>query len=385
MSERTYNFLRESTAREMANALNAIAMAQAGAYEAIDDWATIAMLVRSGMGPKAFPVGTKLTATHTVHGNIVFEVMAHDHHADATGRHAHTMTLAMRDVIYNYQADNTEALYYAAEGLAAGTYHFTLPSGYETEYGGGKTLQFTLAQAVPAGGVVMFSWAYQAQSTAAKVSTYASRAATTAIESNVAVSEGSGGTDLGTANGTGENMNHIQRARYGSNNWGESAAREWLNSAAAAGEWWTPKTLFDRPASYASAAGFLAGFAAAFLDALGEVDNVTARNTVYEEGGTTGGSYTTRDKMFNLSMAEVGLGATNNSVAEGTLLPYYNGATNAERIKYDITAATTARHWWLRSPTPSSANYVRNVNSSGALNGNVAYGGYGLAPACIIC
>ena len=162
-------------------------------------------------------------------------------------------------------------------------------------------------------------------------------------------------------------MNHIQRARYGSNNWGESAAREWLNSAAAAGEWWTPKTLFDRPASYASAAGFLAGFAAAFLDALGEVDNVTARNTVYEEGGTTGGSYTTRDKMFNLSMAEVGLGATNNSVAEGTLLPYYNGATNAERIKYDITAATTARGWWLRSPSPSHAHNVRHVNTSGAL------------------
>ena len=134
------------------------------------------------------------------------------------------------------------------------------------------------------------------------------------------------------------------------------------------------------------AAGFMAGFEADFLAALGQVDNVTARNTVYEEGGTTGGSYVTRDTFFNLSMAEVGLGATNNGVAEGTVLPFYAGATNDDRIKYDITAATTARHWWLRSPNPLGAYSVRVVNTSGALiNGGVANYGYGLAPACIIC
>lgn len=380
----TYNFLRESTMREMADALNAIAMAQAGAFQPIDDWATVAQLVQQGMGPKAFPVGTALKATHSVYGDIVFEVMGHDHHPDATGRRQHTMTLAMRDAIYNHQADAIEALYFAEEGLAAGTYHFTLPSGYDTEHGGGKTLQFTLAQAVPAGGVIMFPWGSE-QSTAVKVSTYASRAATTATESNVTVSEGSGGTDLGTADGTSAHMNHIQRARYGSNNWAEGAAREWLNSAAAAGEWWTPKTPFDRPASYASAAGFMAGFGADFLAALGQVDNVTARSAVYEEGGTTGGSYVTRDTFFNLSMAEVGLGATNNGVAEGTVLPFYTGATNDDRIKYDITAATTARYWFLRSPIPSDANSVRVVNTSGALNYYGAGGGIGLAPACIIC
>lgn len=381
----TYNFLRESTMREMADALNTIAMAQAGAFQPIDDWATVAQLVQQGMGPKAFPVGTILKATHSVHGDIAFEVMAHDHHPDATGRRQHTMTLAMRDVIYNHQADAIEALYYAADGLAAGTYHFSIPSGYDSAHAPSGTVQFTLAQAVPAGGVVMFPWSTDAQITAVKVSTYASRESTTAIESNVAVTTGSGGTDLGTADGTTENMNHIHRARYGSNNWGESAAREWLNSAAAAGEWWTPKTPFDRPASYASAAGFMAGFGADFLAALGQVDNVTARNTVYEEGGTTGGSYVTRDTFFNLSMAEVGLGATNNGVADGTVLPFYTGATNDDRIKYDITAATTARYWFLRSPFPSSAYNVRFVLASGALNGSYAYSGLGLAPACIIC
>ena len=381
----TYNFLRESTMREMADALNTIAMAQAGALQPIDDWATVAQLVQQGMGPKAFPVGTTFKATHSVYGDIVFEVMGHDHHPDATGRRKHTMTLAMRDVIYNHPADATEALYYCAEALAAGTYHFSIPSGYDAEHAPSETVQFTLTQAVPEGGVIMFPWANSAQITATKVSTYASREATTAIETGVTVTAGSGGTDLGTADGTTEHMNHIQRARYGSNNWAESAAREWLNSAAAAGEWWTPKTPFDRPASYASAAGFMAGFGADFLAVLGAVDNVTAQNTVYEEGGTTGGSYVTRDTFFNLSMAEVGLGAKNNNVAEGTVLPFYAGAANADRIKYDITAATTARSWWLRSPYPSYANGVRSVNSSGALYLNIANYGYGLAPACIIC
>ena len=92
---------------------------------------------------------------------------------------------------------------------------------------------------------------------------------------------------------------------------------------------------------------------------------------------------TTNTTFFNLSMAEVGLGAKNNNVAEGTVLPFYTGATNADRIKYDITAATTARGWWLRSPNPSSANYVRGVYTSGALNYIIAYNGNGLAPACI--
>ena len=43
-----------------------------------------------------------------------------------------------------------------------------------------------------------------------------------------------------------------------------------------------------------------------------------------------------------------------------------------------------ARYWWLRSPNPWNANNVRIVNPSGALNGNIAASGYGLAAACVI-
>ena len=82
-------------------------------------------------------------------------------------------------------------------------------------------------------------------------------------------------------------------------------------------------------------------------------------------------------------MMEMGLGQ-NNSVSEGSVLPYYNGATQTDRIKYDIASPSTARDVWLRSPYPSNANHVRLVNPSGALYYNRAYNGYGLAAACNI-
>ena len=130
-------------------------------------------------------------------------------------------------------------------------------------------------------------------------------------------------------------------------------------------------------------AGFLNGFDAAFVAALGAVDILTAKNTVYEAGNAVGGSYTTRDRVFPPSMTELGWG-NNNGIAEGSVLPFYVGASDVDRIKYDITNANTARHWWLRSPLPSYAYNVRRVHTSGALYYNFAHSGFGLAAACVI-
>ena len=382
MASTTFNIPRDSTLKEFAESLHIIAVAQAGAAAPMSSWGDARQLVAGGHGPQALPVGMQLKAAHSVYGDIVFDVLGHNQHKAPGNDAAPTMTIGMHSCINGRQIDSTEALYYCASALAAGTYHFTLPAGYDTTYGGGKTLQFVLSQSVPAGGVLMFPWAWNTQSTATQVSSYASRESTTAIES-VSVVEGSGGTSLGTADGTTANMNHTHRIRYGSNNWRESAVRQWLNSAAAANEWWHPQTIFDRPPSYANQPGFLAGFGDDFLAAVGLVDVTTAYNTVCEADGTTGGSYTTRDKFFLASMAEVGLG-NNDSVAEGSVMEYFNGATDTDRIKYDIAAPTTARYWWLRSPYPSLGDSVRNVDPSGALYANYANSGRALAAACVI-
>ena len=104
---------------------------------------------------------------------------------------------------------------------------------------------------------------------------------------------------------------------------------------------------------------------------------------MFEADGTTGGSYTTRDKFFLASMAEVGLG-NNDTVAEGSVMEFFNGATDTDRIKYDIAAPTTARYWWLRSPYPWYGNLVRFVSPSGALYHSYAYDGHAVAAACVI-
>jgi len=383
MATEITNFPRETTMREIANALNMIAVTQARTTGDVDNWIAVREIVRQGLGAIAYPVGSQLQTTHGVYTSIVWDVVAHDHHKNPSDANAHTMTLLMNRCINGRLVDATEALYYCENELAAGTYSFTLLADYDVAYGGGKTYQFTLASPVPAGGQIMFPWGYQVDAATVKIATYATRDATSAIESNVSVAEGTGGTNLGTADGNSPNMNHSHRLRYGSNNYAESALRQWINSNAAANAWWQPSNIFDRPPSYANVAGFVNGLPADFVDVLGAVDIDVIRNTIYEVDGVKGGSYTLRDKFFLPSMTELGLGK-NNNIDEGAVLAYYANAVQADRIKYDIAATTTARHWWLRSPDPSYASNVRHVYSGGFLGNYGAGNGNVAAPACVI-
>ena len=367
----------------------------------VSSWAMVQQLVQQGLGPVAFPVGTRTKVAHTEYGDIVMDVVSHNTFHKPGDPDAPTMTLLMHHCIYGRQIDASELLWANTgdSALAAGTYNFTLYKGSN----GGQTYedgtyQYTTTKPIPAGGGwthnKVGTWYANAADykpeniTNGTVTTY--DAAGTVLESGLAVTAGNGGTALGTASNakadcvnTIGTFNSIMRRAYGSNNWAESAARQWLNSSAAANGWWQRQTIFDMVPNYANKAGFLAGLDPNFVDALGAVDIVTARNTIYEMGDTLGGSYTTRDKLFLPSMTEIGLGS-NNSVAEGSVLPLYDGATQTDRIKYDQAAQTTARYWWLRSPSPLNASYVRVVSPSGALSSNSAANGYGLAAACVI-
>jgi len=79
----------------------------------------------------------------------------------------------------------------------------------------------------------------------------------------------------------------------------------------------------------------------------------------------------------------LGLGS-NNAIAEGAVLDYYEGTTALERIKFDIAIPATARYWWLRSPYPSNAYRVRVINPDGARSDDYADYGLGVAPDCVI-
>ena len=234
----------------------------------------------------------------------------------------------------------------------------------------------------------MFPWAYQKQSTDTKISTYASNAATAAIES-VAVTESADGTSLGVADGTVENLNHTHRIRYGSNNYAQSAARQWLNSDAAAGGVWAPTTVFDRPPSWnTSYSGFMRGLPADFLAVVQPAAIPCRTSSIFEVNSLDGTEfainqvYTLKDKFFLLSRPEIYGTWDSATYKDGELLEFYDGLTDTERIKYD--AAGSARTCWLRSPSPGNASIERLVNTSGALHNYIANYAYGVAPACII-
>lgn len=366
---------------------------------AVNTWEDIKNAVRLGLGEKLFPVGYEFTTEDSVTGAVItWVVRAHNHHAAANNKLEYTMTLEAK---YVYGAasgtyktlifDAPEALYYAAEELPAGTYNFTW--NYATGSMVNGTYQFTLAKAVPAGGqIVLGTNSNSTAITGCKIATYATVAATDAIESGGIVTAGSEGTSLGTISATSadsENLNRAQRVMWGSNNYAQSAARQWLNSDAAAGAVWAPTNKFDRRPSWATSySGFMLGLPADFLAAVQPAVIPCRTNSVYEINSLDGTEYTVnkfyelQDKFFLLSRPEIYGTWDSTTYKDGELLEFYEGFTNTERIKYD--AAGTARYCWLRSPVPGNAYHERTVAASGALNGNDAISGYGVAPACII-
>lgn len=311
------------------------------------------------------------------------------------------MILQSEKVLYTLQVDGTEAFYYAEAELPAGTYHVTLGDGYDTAYGGGATYQFTLTKAVPAGGQIVWPWAYQKQASEAKISTYASGADTTAIETGVVVTAGSGGVDLGTiliAAQENIDLNSIHRMRYGSNKWSETAMRQHLNSKEAAGSVWTPQSKWDRPPSWAATtAGFMHGLDPEFIKVCADVDLLTALSTVSgdttaAEGSAGTGFEVTTDKFFLPSRSEV-FGGSDNASDKGDAWEYYaansdvpggSSNSNADSNRVKVNSAGNPAIWWLRSPNVGNGHDVRCVTTSGAINGSYASNSRGVAPACVI-
>lgn len=169
------------------------------------------------------------------------------------------------------------------------------------------------------------------------------------------------------------------RAQYGCNRWDWSAIRQWLNSAAAPGEWWTAQHEYDAAPAYAATlAGFMADLPADFLSAVAPARLVTTLSNA--DGG---GSVETVDRFWPPSRTEI-FGALDGGMPEGAQMTKYVGATDADRIKY--TSAGTASGWGLRSPNRSNSYNIVNVSANGImqeLSWSSAWSG-GIVPACII-
>lgn len=338
------------------------------------------------------PVHGDEVIVHETAAKLIWDVIGKDAETPEDPNATHSLTLQLHDCYAELQFDNREALFAFPDGLTAGAYKFTI--GAQPWYAGdvNKVITFSITQAIPAGGQLVVNNAYNATMVNSTISSYSGGASTTAIET-VTMSEGNAetaATDLGTVTNAGvpeSNINSIQRALLGSNNWKESALRQYLNSKAAAGSVWTPKTKYDRPPSWATTtAGFLNGLDPEFVAVLGSVKKVTALNTVSDGGGKE----TTTEKMFLLSQSEA-FGGDIVTGGEDSPYEYYNdysdyqspnAGADSNRIKYRNGAA---KYWWLRSPYTGHAHDVRYVSPSGTVHsGYYATSSFGVAPACVI-
>lgn len=118
------------------------------------------------------------------------------------------------------------------------------------------------------------------------------------------------------------------RRSYGNNRASVSNLLLWLNSAAAAGGWYSAQHSADAPPTaanvwsshnpYDQEAGFLSFFEADFRNALLDDTITVAKNTVTDGGGS---EQITR-KVRLLTETEVGLG-NENGIAEGTQWPLF--------------------------------------------------------------
>lgn len=185
------------------------------------------------------------------------------------------------------------------------------------------------------------------------------------------------------------------RRNYGNNRYIYSNLRQWLNSPAAAGQWYTAQHSADQtPDSshvwngvnpYSGLAGFLNAFTANERAAL-----LNTTITVGKSSTDGGGTETCTDKIFPLSCTEVGL--SGDHVCGSKLAIFSDNNSRIATVTASCVANSNyssnpgsgaAWYYWLRDAYAGSAFRARFVITGGTLDRGGAYNGsYGLRPAC---
>lgn len=379
----------------MSSSLGVLARAQTGVVEEMD-YNGIKAVVAAGNAPAVFPVGTQLVNTYTAKDGKTYDcpwdvVKTDDMAEGETGTTAPAMVLQMHYAsLEDIQFSAYQAFFVVPEaGLVAGTYNVKMGLDWGTNVKNGTVYQFTLTKNAPAGArLTGFYNAPDTAPTSWKVYVYKDQNKSELLET-CNVSAGSAGTNLGTflakPNG---NLNGLHPVGYGDSRWHKSAYRQYLNSDAAAGGWWTPQDEWDmKPNQADTVPGFLAGFSDDFKAALTRVKVVTYGNTVTDDGSAV----VTYDKIFLPSLQEIY--CSPQVSGEGTYWPYWKERTGAKtpqalwqtyplRITRDLAQRTVGRYVRLRSAFRGNGNRAFYVYSSGDVGAWGAIDAIRCAPAC---
>ena len=352
-----------------------------GSMEYTSSWKGVQNAVRAGVAPEYFPVGTQLLVHHDVYGDHLYDVVAHDHYKSATDENAHTMTLMCHDIITKLQYDRLEAICLLTEGLTAGTYNFTNPK--TQTYLNQGTYQFTLTKDAPVGGTLTFSRTTESGESVMNILVRPSREDSDTMIETVRLVKGSAGVNIGTL---GVELNHYHRAMSGSNNYEESAIRQFLNSNAEAGGVWVAKTQFDRsPTWNGNTAGYLRGLDSEFLAVVGEVlvPCYTCDEYEYQDspGSRTSNAYTVSDKFYIPSRTEIVNISERPELDESVVFPYFKDAISSDFIK---RLDGVNDNWWLRTVSNTSPSTVYMISGILGSVSDVADKSYGVVPVCNI-
>ena len=192
---------------------------------------------------------------------------------------------------------------------------------------------------------------------------------------------------------------------HGWNRWMYSGVRQWLNSDADKGSWWTSTHTGDvAPSQLSSFNGFMKGFPVEFINMLKPTKHETALNYVYPSGSASTYVYdTTYDIFFLPSLKEEHFKWRqyptywDESDREGSTWEYWvqrKGSTpqdygtpyiNTNSIRYSLADKTIARFVWLRSAYRSISYYEFNVSKQGYYDGLGSDNELCCAPAAVIC
>lgn len=294
---------------------------------------------------------------------------------------------------FGVQFSHQRAFLRCPDGLSAGTYYFTFGASQGTNgyVVSGEVVCFTLTEDVPAGG--RLAGCYGSWNTAKENwRIYSYSADGKSVLETVTPIFIASGTDLGTMNlnSRNGNLNSIQEMSYGWNRWSKSALRQYLNSSAAVGEWWTAQDDWDiAPDQLSSKPGFLTGLSEEFLSVIKTVKVTTYTNTV-NDGGEADITY---DKVFIPALEQIYVNPQITGEGEyheywkqrsGSETPLAQYGTYTNMITYDVGNHTSAQNVRLRSACRGFASSTWFVYSSALVDINYASFAYRFSPLVVI-
>lgn len=413
MSFVTKPVLLDSTGQEIAKLLaqqnGYLAMLASGQRpELYKSMKEIANVVRAGTvesNSKVFPIGDQIIAPWIDRdgGNkeyqVAWDIINHVPVTLATGEVVPGMQLQMHKCsAYGIQFDHQQAFMVCPDGLAAGTYNVVFGEKFGDKGANANTSwQFTLTQAVPAGGLLSgFESLPNVATTEFKVKSWAKGTDAAPMET-VAVTSGASGTNLGTmalAKATDGGLNGMQQVAFGHNRWGTSALRQYLNAAGT--DWFNPLEKFSiRPDQYAKH-GFMAGLSEDFLSAIKPVKVVTALSI---SDGSSAESEDTYDTFSLLANEQINAKPQAAGV-EGTLSPYWKekvgllkpinyaweaAPNQSDAFKIAAINSDSPQDIFLRSASRNNSYFIWTLSKKGQINDKPAESTLRFSPCCFVC